>query len=204
MYLNICHYLTLRKSVKLLAVIDAVFSVLLIGLMTLPLIRPQTFPDAPKMEFTKLFPIAVRILSVALALLQILLAIRLYRGAKYSDYRLNWKLWTRAKVVLLTIYIFGYVGLLVNMPSKTPFERTYFGSTGLIIALTLFVVFIVLLTGFCEDRRVDHAIGHTLRPRHSEHHLVPRNSKFEHEYKTHVDFISPQNTTDFAISSHVV
>ncbi|ODM90743.1 hypothetical protein Ocin01_15937 [Orchesella cincta] len=133
MALNPCLCIPLQKGVKILAIVDAIFNLILF----------KTFSNVFFQNLDKGAAATVGVLALFITMLQFLLALRLHGGAKNEDIR-KCRSWVISTVVIITIYIIILV-----------FDRTSesFGGAELIVFLVLifYKVFgIAVVVGYTE------------------------------------------------------
>ncbi|ODM90745.1 hypothetical protein Ocin01_15941 [Orchesella cincta] len=106
----LCPCMSLQKGVTVLAVIDAVLSSIFLALYILGLVALLAI-SKEDLEVTteeKNIGIATCAIAIVIAILQILLALRLYYGGKNRDTR-NCRVWLIATVVVVTIMVISFI-----------------------------------------------------------------------------------------------
>ncbi|ODM89938.1 hypothetical protein Ocin01_16743 [Orchesella cincta] len=153
MALNPCPCMPLQSGVRLLAIIDAVLSLLNLGLFLLVLLAILFYKGENEIEDgDKGVSVVIVVVAILIAGLQFLLALRLYRGAKEKDSR-RCRSWLAATVVIITIYA---ISLVTNRTAKD----FHGGGLAVFMVAIIYKVFeVVLVVAFIEMLKQDHQRG---------------------------------------------
>ncbi|CAL8083881.1 unnamed protein product [Orchesella dallaii] len=137
--MNPCPCMSLGKGVKILAIVDAVLSVLNVGTLILALVGLLAWHEELELEKqTKTIAIAAIVIGMILCILEALLAVKLYRGAKDNDHR-SCRFWLLVTIVLTVITV---ISLIVNSTSGD-FHGASFGVSVVALGYKAYEIFVV-------------------------------------------------------------
>ncbi|CAL8083884.1 unnamed protein product [Orchesella dallaii] len=130
-----------QRGVKILAIIDAVLSVLNLGLFALGVIGLLVYDDELDItERQKRIATGAFVIGIVISILQILLAFRLFYGAKNRDYR-NCRIWITVTIVVVVI---NTASLILNWTAGEP-TAFVLGITAFLICYKIFEIVVVLM-----------------------------------------------------------
>ncbi|CAL8083831.1 unnamed protein product [Orchesella dallaii] len=149
----LCPCMSLQQGVKILAIIDAVLSTLGVVLYTLALIvllADSEDLDLPTDE--KTVGVFIIALAIFIAILQILLAFRLYYGGVNRDSR-NCRIWLIISVVIITV-----IGICFIVNVSTRRFDEYYGA-GSVIGLVYKIYEMLVVSSFIKQLGTEMTIG---------------------------------------------
>ncbi|CAL8103727.1 unnamed protein product [Orchesella dallaii] len=147
MVVNLCPCMALQKGTMLLAVIDAMLSIVNVGTLVIGfLIFDKDDPDFSQSE--KVITLVVLIVVTVMCVLQIALAFKLYMGAIKKNYK-SCRLWMIISVVVLIVNLLNSI---VDS-TTTDFEGTSLAGNVISIVYKIFEMFVVY--AFLEELKLE-------------------------------------------------
>ncbi|ODM91027.1 hypothetical protein Ocin01_15656 [Orchesella cincta] len=109
MALDMCPCMPLQRGVELLAIIDAVLSVITVGLflLALAIVGAMAFTEELGLsDGEKIVAVVAVLLVIAILAVQVFMAVQLYYGAKTKDYG-KCRRWFVFTVIMLLLNFYG-------------------------------------------------------------------------------------------------